>query len=97
MKNNIEVLLSVGFKEKEIEGTLINNKNIEELIVLLSSLHIMNLKKYILKNKYLLDYNIYDLSYVITNTFNKKKNYCIVKRILTKNKYVLIDKKGDVK
>lgn len=44
MKNNIEVLLSVGFKEKEIEGSLINNKNIEELIVLLSSLHIMNLK-----------------------------------------------------
>ncbi|WP_289003747.1 hypothetical protein [uncultured Parabacteroides sp.] len=96
MKNNNEILLSIGFKEEE-EENLINNKNIEELIVLLSSLHIMNLKRYILKNKYLLDYNIYDLSYIISKTFNEKKNYCIVKRILTRNKYILNNKKGDVK
>lgn len=95
MKNNNEILLSIGFKEEE--ENLINNKNIEELIVLLSSLHIMNLKRYILKNKYLLDYNIYDLSYIISKTFNEKKNYCIVKRILTRNKYILNNKKGDVK
>ena len=94
MKNNNEILLSIGFKEEE---NIINNKNIEELIVLLSSLHIMNPKKYILKNKYLLDYNIYDLSYIISKTFNEKKNYCIVKRILTRNKYILNNKKGDVK
>ena len=95
MKNNNEILLSIGFKEEE--ENLIINKNIEELIVLLSSLHIMNLKRYILKNKYLLDYNIYDLSYIISKTFNEKKNYCIVKRILTRNKYILNNKKGDVK
>lgn len=95
-KNNKKMLLSIGFKEKEIT-TLKANKNLEELIVLLASIHIKNIKKYILKNNYLLDYNIYDLSYVIATTFNKKKNYCIVKRILTKNKYAIINEKSDVK
>ena len=42
-------------------------------------------------------FNIYDLSYIISKTFNEKKNYCIVKRILTKNKYAIINEKGDVK
>ncbi len=95
-KKNKKLILSIDFKEKEV-STLKNNKNIEELIVLLGSIHIKNIKKYILKNNYLLNYNIYDLSYAITKTFNKKKNYCIVKRILTKNKYAIINKKGDVK
>lgn len=95
-KNNKKILLSLRFNEKEIT-LLQDNKNIEELIVLLSSIHIKNIKKYILKNNYLLDYNIYDLSYIISKVFNKKKNYCIVKRILTKNKYAIINEKGDVK
>lgn len=94
--NNKKLLLSIGFKEKEIT-TLKDNENIEELIVLLSSIHIKHIKKYIIKNNYLLDYNIYDLSYLIANTFNEKKNYCIVKRTLTKNKYAIINEKGDVK
>ena len=95
-KNNKKMLLSIGFKEKEII-TLKGNKNLEELIVLLASIHIRNVKKYILKNNYLLDYNIYDLSYIISKVFNEKKNYCIVKRILTKNKYAIINENGDVK
>ena len=95
-KNNKKMLLSIGFKEREII-TLKGNKNLEELIVLLASIHIRNVKKYILKNNYLLDYNIYDLSYIISKVFNEKKNYCIVKRILTKNKYAIITEKGDVK
>ena len=95
-KNNKKMLLSIGFKEREII-TLKNNENLEELIVLLASIHIRNVKKYILKNNYLLDYNIYDLSYIISKTFNEKKNYCIVKRILTKNKYAIINEKGDIK
>lgn len=95
-KNNKKILLSLRFNEKEIT-LLQDNKNIEELIVLLSSIRIKNMKKYILKNNYLLDYNIYDLSYIISKIFNKKKNYCIVKRILTKNKYAIINEKGDVK
>ena len=94
--NNKKILLSIGFKEKEIT-TLKGNKNLEELIVLLESIHIKNIKKYIIKNNYLLDYNIYDLSYIISKVFNEKKNYCIVKRILTKNKYAIINEKGDVK
>ena len=95
-KNNKKLLLSIGFKEKEIT-TLKGNKNLEELIVLLASIHIINVKKYILKNNYLLEHNIYDLSYIVSKTFNEKKNYCIVKRILTKNKYAIINEKGDVK
>ena len=94
--NNKKILLSIGFKEKEIT-TLKGNENLEELIVLLESIHIKNIKKYIIKNNYLLDYNIYDLSYIISKTFNEKKNDCIVKRILTKNKYAIINEKGDVK
>ena len=95
-KNNKKMLLLIGFKEKEIT-TLKGNKNLEELIVLLASIHIRNVKKYILKNNYLLDYNIYDLSYIISKVFNEKKNYCIVKRILTKNKYAIINGKGEEK
>lgn len=97
MKTNTrEILLSVGFNQKEIKA-LEDNENIEELIVLLSSIYIKNIKNYLLKNNYLLDHDIYDLSYIITTTFNDKKNFCTVKRILTKNKYVIIDEKGDVK
>ena len=95
-RNKKKLLLSLGFKERE-KTSLKKYKNIEELIVLLSSLHIKNIKRYLLKNNYLFTYNIYDLSYIISKTFNQKKNYCLVKRILTKNKYVIIEEKGDVK
>ena len=95
-RNKKKLLLSLGFKEREITS-LKKYKNIEELIVLLSSLHIKNIKRYLLKNNYLFTYNIYDLSYIISKTFNQKKNCCLVKRILTKNKYVIIEEKGDVK
>lgn len=95
-RNKKKLLLLLGFKEREITS-LKKYKNIEELIVLLSSLHIKNIKRYLLKNNYLFTYNIYDLSYIISKTFNQKKNYCLVKRILTKNKYVIIEEKGDVK
>lgn len=93
---NKKLLLSIGFNKKEIKS-LKDNKRVEELIVLLSSIHIKNIRKYILKNNYLLNYNIYDLAYIITTIFNEKKNFCVVKRILTKNKYDIINEKGDVK
>ena len=93
---NKKLLLSIGFNKKEIKS-LKDNKRVEELIVLLSSIHIKNIRKYILKNNYLLNYNIYDLAYIIATIFNEKKNFCVVKRILTKNKYAIINEKGDVK
>ena len=93
---NKKLLLSIGFNKKEIKS-LKDNKRVEELIVLLSSIHMKNIRKYILKNNYLLNYNIYDLVYIIATIFNEKKNFCVVKRILTKNKYDIINEKGDVK
>ena len=71
------------------------NDNIEELIVLLSSLHIRNIKKYLIKHNYLLNLDIYDVAYIISKTFNEKYDYCKTKRLLTKTKYDIIDKKGD--
>ena len=71
------------------------NNNIEELIVLLSSLHIRNIKKYLSKNSYLLSLNLYDIAYIISKTFNEKYDYCKSKRLLTKSKYVIINEKGD--
>ena len=50
-RNKKKLLLSLGFKEREITS-LKKYKNIEELIVLLSSLHIKNIKRYLLKNNY---------------------------------------------
>ena len=72
---------------------IIENNNIEELIVLLSSLHIRNIKKYLLKNNYLLNRSIYDIAYIISKTFNEKYDYCRTKRLLTKTKYAIIDGK----
>lgn len=69
------------------------NNTIEELTVLLASLHINNIKKYISKNKYILNYDIYDLSYIISKTFNENKNYYLTEEILTHNKYAIIDEK----
>ena len=42
------------------------NDNIEELIVLLSSLHIRNIKRYLIKHNYLLNLDIYDVAYIIS-------------------------------
>ena len=72
---------------------IIENNNIEELIVLLSSLHIRNIKKYLLKNNYLLNRSIYDIAYIISKTFNEKYDYYRTKRLLTKTKYAIIDGK----
>ncbi len=88
-----KILLSIGFDKKEIEGFLIKDKDIEEKLVLLSSLYIENFKEYICEYKYLLNYNIYDLAYLISNIFDKKRDFSVVRDILTNEE--IISKKGD--
>ena len=77
MKNINDTLYALGYNKKEQKYLLDNHSKttVEELIVLLSSFEVKNLKKYIKENKYLLTKNIFDLAYFLTNTFNIKKDY----------------------
>ena len=92
-KNNKEILLALNFNKNEIDS-LVNNKNIEELIVLLSSLHIKDIKKYLLNNNYLFTKNIFSLAKNISNVFNNNRDFNKTLKILTENKYNIIDEKG---
>ena len=92
-KNNKEILLALNFNKNEIDS-LVNNKNIEELIVLLSSLHIKDIKKYLLNNNYLFTKNIFSLAKNISNVFNNNRDFKKTIKILTENKYNIIDEKG---
>lgn len=94
--NNKKLLLKLGFNKKEI--TLFdNNKDIEELIVLLESLNIKDIKDYLLNNKYLFTKNIFYLAKIITLYFNNTKDYTKTKKLLTSSKYTIINEKGDCK
>lgn len=73
----------------------IKGKNIEELTVLLSMLKIKNINNYLNNNCYLKKYCIYDLAYMIMETFNQKRDFNLTKDTLTKNKYAIINKKED--
>ena len=94
--NNKKLLLRLGFNRKEI-SLLKNNNDIEELIVILESLHIKDIKKYLLNNKYLFTKNIFSLAKTISLSFNNIKDYTKTIKYLTKNKYAIINEKGDVK
>ena len=92
-KNNKKIPLALNFNKKEVDS-LVNNKNIEELIVLLSSLHIKDIKNYLLNNSYLFTKNIFSLAKNISNVFNSNKDFNETTKILTENKYNIIDEKG---
>ena len=92
-KNNKKILLALNFNKKEVDS-LVNNKNIEELIVLLSSLHIKDIKNYLLNNSYLFTKNIFSLAKNISNVFNNNRDFNKTLKILTENKYNIIDEKG---
>ncbi|HIT38052.1 MAG TPA: hypothetical protein IAB59_06225 [Candidatus Onthousia faecipullorum] len=94
--NNKKILQRLGFNEKEI-SSLENKKDIEELIVLLSSLKIKDVKEYLLNNKYLFTKDIFSIARNISIIFNSNKDFNRTERILSTNKYAIINEKGDVK
>ena len=91
--NDKKILQRLGFNRKEISS--LHNTDIEELIVVLESLHIKDIKKYLLNNKILFTKNIFLLAKNISIVFNKYKDYNITETILRENKYDIIDEKGD--
>lgn len=91
-KENYELLLSLGFKQKEIirlqkKKTVIFT-NIEELVSLLGSIHIFNIRNFLLTNPYLFDYDIIDVAKTIETIFEKTKDYRKTKKILIKTKFM---------
>ena len=92
--NNKKILKRLGFNEKEI-SSLENKKDIEELIVLFSSLKIKDVKEYLLNNKYLFTKDIFSLARNISIIFNSNKDFNKTERILSTNKYAIINEKGD--
>ena len=94
--NNKKILQRLGFNEKEI-SSLENKKDIEELTVLLSSLKIKDVKEYLLNNKYLFTKDIFSIARNISIIFNSNKDFNRTERILSTNKYAIINEKGDVK
>ena len=91
---NKKILQNLGFNKEEIT-LLKNNNNIEELIVILESLNIKDIKKYLLKNNNLFTKNIFSLAKNISIVFNKYRDYKITEEILRNNDYTIIDEKGD--
>ena len=83
---NKKILQNLGFNKEEIT-LLKNNNDIEELIVLLSSLHIKDIKNYLLNNNYLFTKNIFSLAKNISNVFNNNRDFKKTIKILTENKY----------
>ncbi len=92
-ETNKQVLLSIGLTVKEIATLNKFDLNIEELVVLLASLHIKDIKKYLNNNRYLLTENIFSLAQNISDVFNVKKDFNETEKILSENKYAIIDKK----
>ena len=91
--NNKKILQRLGFNRKEISS--LDNTDIEELIVILESLHIKDIKKYLLNNKILFTKNIFSLAKNMSLVFNKYRDYNITEKVLRKNNYSIINEKGD--
>lgn len=92
--NDKKILQRLGFNRKEI--TLLNNNNdIEELMVILESLHIKDIRKYLLNNKILFTKNIFSLAKNISLVFNKYRDYNTTEKVLRKNNYAIINEEGD--
>ena len=71
--NDKKILQRLGFNRKEIAS--LDNTDIEELIVILESLHIKDIKKYLLNNKILFTKNIFSLAKNMSLVFNKYRDY----------------------
>ena len=91
--NNKKILQRLGFNRKEISS--LDNTDIEELIVILESLNIKDIKKYLLNNKILFTKNIFFLAKNISLVFNKYRDYNTTEKVLRKNNYTIINEKGD--
>ena len=73
--NDKQILQRLGFNRKEIAS--LDNTDIEELIVILESLHIKDIKKYLLNNKILFTKNIFSLAKNMSLVFNKYRDWFI--------------------
>ena len=91
--NDKQILQRLGFNRKEIAS--LDNTDIEELIVILESLHIKDIKKYLLNNKILFTKNIFSLAKNMSLVFNKYRDYNITEKVLRKNNYAIINEEGD--
>ena len=91
--NDKKILQRLGFNRKEISS--LDNTDIEELIVILESLHIKDIKKYLLNNKILFTKNIFSLAKNISLVFNKYRDYNTTEKVLRKNNYAIINEEGD--
>ena len=91
--NDKKILQRLGFNRKEIAS--LDNTDIEELIVILESLHIKNIKKYLLNNKILFTKNIFSLAKNMSLVFNKYRDYNTTEKVLRKNNYAIINEEGD--
>ena len=91
--NDKKILQRLGFNRKEISS--LDNTDIEELIVILESLHIKDIKKYLLNNKILFTKNIFSLAKNMSLVFNKYRDYNITEKVLRKNNYAIINEEGD--
>ena len=91
--NNKKILQRLGFNRKEISS--LDNTDIEELIVILESLHIKDIKKYLLNNKILFTKNIFSLAKNMSLVFNKYRDYNTTEKVLRKNNYAIINEEGD--
>ena len=88
------LLQSIGFTKEEIDKLLLKHpkcyQKFEELISLLGSLQIKNIKNYLMKNSYLFEKDIYIIANNISKTFNIEQNYYKTIKKLTTNKYDII-------
>ena len=91
--NDKKILQRLGFNRKEISS--LDNTDIEELIVILESLHIKDIKKYLLNNKILFTKNIFSLAKNMSLVFNKYRDYNTTEKVLRKNNYAIINEEGD--
>lgn len=91
--NDKQILQRLGFNRKEIAS--LDNTDIEELIVILESLHIKDIKKYLLNNKILFTKNIFSLAKNMSLVFNKYRDYNITEKVLRENNYAIINEEGD--
>lgn len=91
--NDKKILQRLGFNIKEIAS--LDNTDIEELIVILESLHIKDIKKYLLNNKILFTKNIFSLAKNMSLVFNKYRDYNTTEKVLRKNNYAIINEEGD--
>lgn len=95
-RKEAKLLLELGFNKKEIiylktKKCILVGTNLEELIILLGSLNIQNIHKFLLDNNYLINCNILDLAFLISETIKKTKDYNKTKEYLLETKFAIIE------